>query len=49
LALVAAIADLHDARISLSDNAPGLLVLLSFPSADPLITAADRQPAPSPG
>lgn len=30
LALVAAIADLHDARLQLSDNAPGLIVSLAF-------------------
>lgn len=32
LALVAATADLHDARLVLGDNAPGLLVRLRFPS-----------------
>lgn len=31
LALVAAIADLHQARLQLSDNAPGLVVSLTFP------------------
>jgi signal transduction histidine kinase len=31
LALVAAIADLHEARLQLSDNAPGLIVSLIFP------------------
>lgn len=31
LALVAAIADLHEARLQLSDNAPGLIVSLTFP------------------
>ncbi len=31
LALVAAIADLHEARLQLSDNAPGLVVSLAFP------------------
>jgi signal transduction histidine kinase len=33
LSLVAAIADLHGARVSLSDNAPGLRVEVTFPSA----------------
>ena len=32
LALVAAIADMHDAKIELHDNAPGLLVELQFPA-----------------
>jgi len=32
LAFVAAVAELHDARLSLEDNAPGLRVTLSFPS-----------------
>ncbi|MCA0273819.1 MAG: HAMP domain-containing histidine kinase [Proteobacteria bacterium] len=32
LAMVAAIADLHDARLVLSDNAPGLVVTLTFDS-----------------
>lgn len=32
LAMVAAIADLHDARLVLSDNAPGLVVTLTFGS-----------------
>lgn len=31
LALVKAVADLHDSTISLSDNAPGLKVLIQFP------------------
>lgn len=31
LALVAAVADLHSARLELSDNAPGLTVRLTFP------------------
>ena len=33
LALVAAIANLHNAKISLSDNGPGLVVQLRFPAA----------------
>lgn len=33
LALVAAVADLHGARISLGDNRPGLRVMILFPSA----------------
>ena len=38
LALVAAIARLHEARLELADNAPGLAVTLTFPlSAEPLI------------
>jgi signal transduction histidine kinase len=32
LALVAAIAELHDAKIELRDNAPGLLIELRFPA-----------------
>jgi signal transduction histidine kinase len=35
LALVAAIARLHGARISLGDNAPGLVATLSFPMVPP--------------
>ena len=31
LALVAAIAELHEARLTLDDNAPGLRVVLVFP------------------
>ncbi|GIX15269.1 MAG: hypothetical protein KatS3mg118_3228 [Paracoccaceae bacterium] len=31
LALVAAIADLHDATLTLGDNAPGLRVTLALP------------------
>lgn len=34
LALVKAIADLHGAALTLSDNAPGLAVRLSFPGSD---------------
>jgi signal transduction histidine kinase len=34
LSLVAAVAHLHDAEITLQDNAPGLLVRLRFPPAD---------------
>jgi signal transduction histidine kinase len=33
LALVKAIADLHDARIELADNTPGLRVEIHFPKA----------------
>lgn len=35
LTLAAAIAELHDARIVLSDNTPGLRVAVSFPAAPP--------------
>ena len=36
LALVAAIAALHEARLQLDDNAPGLVVELKFPSVPPI-------------
>jgi signal transduction histidine kinase len=32
LSLVAAIAELHGARVALSDNAPGLKVEVNFPA-----------------
>jgi signal transduction histidine kinase len=32
LSLVAAIADLHDAKVALSDNNPGLVLVIAFPS-----------------
>ncbi len=35
LSLVKAIADLHGAEIAVGDNAPGLLVSVSFPAAEP--------------
>ena len=35
LSLVAAVADLHGARVTLSDNAPGLIVRLTFPDTPP--------------
>ena len=35
LSLVAVIADLHDARLSLQDNGPGLIVALSMPVLNP--------------
>jgi len=50
LALVAAIAELHDARLELTDNAPGLVVTLTFatPSAKSSPEAPDRAtPAPT--
>lgn len=37
LSLVAAVADLHAARLTLSDNQPGLIVTLELPSADDAI------------
>ncbi len=40
LALVAAIASLHEIRLSLEDNAPGLRVKLGFPVLRPLIGSA---------
>jgi signal transduction histidine kinase len=42
LALVKAIADLHGAVLTLSDNAPGLSVGLMFPRA-PNPTVVDRE------
>ncbi|MFC3119635.1 sensor histidine kinase [Jhaorihella thermophila] len=37
LSLVRAIADLHEARIELSDNRPGLRVMIHFPPSPPTI------------
>mgnify|MGYP002780348132 FL=1 len=53
LALVAAIADLHEARLDLSDNAPGLVVSLALPLVAPPAAGADpataaRTDAPCP-
>lgn len=52
LSLVAAVADLHQAGIELSDNKPGLKVTLHFPEADHrlghLQNGSGRKPTPPP-
>jgi signal transduction histidine kinase len=37
LTLVKAIADLHNARLELSDNSPGLRVTMSFAQSSPIV------------
>ncbi len=44
LSLVAAIADLHSARVELSDNHPGLALAIAFPAAG-IVKAPGRDPA----
>ena len=39
LAMVAAIADLHEARIEVGDNAPGLRLSVRFAAVQPLLAA----------
>ena len=45
LSLVAAIADLHGARVELADNEPGLRVIVAFPKGDWPIAIADKKGA----
>jgi hypothetical protein len=49
LSLVAAIARLHQARLSLEDNAPGLCVVVQFQAARPEECAAEARGAGAAG
>ncbi|HET6467111.1 MAG TPA: ATP-binding protein [Geminicoccaceae bacterium] len=49
LSLVSAVAKLHDARLELEDNAPGLRVTLTFkPAAAPTEAPPESEPLPAP-
>jgi signal transduction histidine kinase len=48
LSLVAAVATLHEARLELADNAPGLRVKLTFPAIRSRSDVRGRKTAPSP-